>query len=374
MDWEREGLLDGLEGADREGRRRLLDELHADGSDVEELRAAVAEDRLVLLPIERALLSAPRYTLAEVAEAAGTDSGAVELDLRAMGLHIPEDPAVRAYGDEDVEAARRVRRYVEAGVPVAENRGVTRVVSGAMARTAETMRQVFAATYLRPGDREDELARRYAEMAEALLPLVAADLEYMLRHHLRDFIRHDALGMAERRDGRLPDAAEVAVAFADIVGFTALGQEVPETALSDIAERLEALALEHLRRPARVVKAIGDAVMVVSADCESLVESMLELVDAAGREEGFPPLRAGIAYGTAVGRLGDWHGPTVNLASRVCGRARPDSVLVTNVVRDVLGASSDRYVFSEAGFKQLKGYAKPVPVLRVRRAGSGDRG
>ena len=55
VDWESEGLLEGTEGKAREGRRQLLDELHESGVGLEELREAVEEGRLVLLPLEQAL-------------------------------------------------------------------------------------------------------------------------------------------------------------------------------------------------------------------------------------------------------------------------------------------------------------------------------
>jgi adenylate cyclase len=368
MDWDAEGLLDGLEDDAREGRRRLLDALHADGVSVDELRAAIAGDRLVLLPIERALLHPPSLTLAEVAERAGLPREMVDVRLRSMGVLVPDDPDVRAFGEEDVEAAMRLRAYLDAGVPLEAGRSVMHVMAGAMARVAEPLRRLFAEAYLRPGDSEHDLGERYADMTRALMPLVAADLDYLMRHRLRDHARNDTLGAAERSTGVLADSAEMAVAFADIVGFTQLGQEVPESELTDIAERLDDLATEHVQRPARVVKTIGDAVMVVSPDAGALVDCMLALIDAASAAEGFPPLRAGAAYGRAVPRLGDWFGPTVNLAARVTQRARPESLLITNEMRDALGDVDGRFVLHEAGFKRLKGITDPVPVVRVRRA------
>jgi adenylate cyclase len=68
MNWDAEGLLEGLEDdAARDARRRLLDELHAGGMELEELRRTVAEDKLVLAPVAGALSSEPRYTGREIA-------------------------------------------------------------------------------------------------------------------------------------------------------------------------------------------------------------------------------------------------------------------------------------------------------------------
>ena len=57
-----------------------------------------------------------------------------------------------------------------------------------------------------------------------------------------------------------------------------------------------------------------------------------------------------------------------DLAARLTQRARQDSVLVANPVRDALGDKAEAYTFSEAGFKRMKGIADPVPALRLRRA------
>jgi adenylate cyclase len=366
MDWGAEGLLAGLDDGAREGRARLLDALHADGVSVEELRAAVAEDRLVLVPIERALLAPAKYTLAELVEQGGRDAEVTERRLRALGITVPEDPATKAFGDDEVEAVRRSAQYVESGMSLIEGRSLVHLMSGAMARVAEPMRRLFVETYLAAGDSEADLGLRFGERTAELMPLVAADLDYLLRMHLRDFARSDALTFAARQSGHLPDSFQVAVAFIDIVGFTALGEELPETELTDIAGRLESVAEDHVRRPVRLVKTIGDAAMLVSSDVGAMVDVMLAMTAAAADDDGLPSVRTGITYGRAVARLGDWYGPAVNLAARLTARARPDSILVTNAVREALGESASGYRFSEAGMKRFKGLAEPMPVLRLR--------
>ncbi len=363
-----EDLLEGLEGEARAARAALLEELRASGVTDDELRAAAAEDRLVLLPIERALLSAPVYTLADVAERSGTPLEAVQQRLRLIGIPIPEDPDTRAFGTEDVEAAQRLVHYAELGIDVDAARETMRTLAGSMSRAAEPLRRLFAQSFLEAGMGEDDLARVYGEKAVELMPLVGADMEYLLRHHLRDFARHEAVGMAERQSGTLAESAQIAVAFADIVGFTQLGQDVPEGRLTDIAERLDILAGEVCRRPTRAVKTIGDAVMLVSPDPGALLDVTLALLEAADADADMPPLRAGLAWGRAVARLGDWFGTPVNLAARLTDRARPESVLTTNELRDALDEdAAARFHFSEAGLKKLKGFPEAVPTLRVRR-------
>ena len=361
MDWDGEGLLDGLDDPGRNARRALLDELHADGVTVEELRRAVQEDRLVLLPIELALMSAPRYTLAEVSEKSGVPEEHVAAFWRALGLTLTD--AAR-FTEEDVEAARRTRVYLDSGMPPEEILALLRVMSTSVQRVAEGSRALFARNFLRSGDTEADLAKRFLDMTQVLVPLAVQDLEYLMRVHLREYARHDALGIAELDSGEMPQTQEVAVAFADLVGFTALGESIPEVELGGIADRLADLTLERIRPPVRLVKTIGDAVMLVSPRPEPLVSLLLELVEAAEADEQLPALRAGAAWGPAYPRLGDWYGNVVNLASRVAGRARPGSVLVTTPLRDALG---DRLAFSRAGQKRLKNVGSPIHVWRVRR-------
>src|SRR3954463_15237855 len=103
MDWDAEGLLDGLEDdTARDARRRLLDELHAHGMGLEELRRTVAEDKLVLAPVARALSSEPRYTAREIARQAGVELDFLTASRRALGLPAP-GPDERVYGEKDLE-------------------------------------------------------------------------------------------------------------------------------------------------------------------------------------------------------------------------------------------------------------------------------
>jgi adenylate cyclase len=88
-------------------------------------------------------------------------------------------------------------------------------------------------------------------------------------------------------------------------------------------------------------------------------------VDTTCADDSFPPLRAGIAFGPAVNRWGDWYGAPVNLASRLTARARPASVLATSEVRERVGEGG--WTWSSAGPKKIRGLSAPVKTFRVRR-------
>jgi adenylate cyclase len=367
MDWEAEGLLEGLEdeGA-REARRQLLDHLHEEGASVEDLRQAVKEDRLVLLPVERFLAGSASYTQREVAEQTGFELEHLAEFRQALGLAVP-DPDARVYTDEDLETAKDASALAEMGFPFEDTLEVTRVLGRGMSRYAEALRVLFAQTFLEPGDSEVELAKRLTDAAGELLPLSSRMLDHVFLLHLRQGLRTDYIGLAERTSGKVTDTSETAVAFADLVGFTELGETVGVEELGGLAGRLAKLAGGVVEPPVRLVKQIGDAVMLVSPDVPATVETCLALVERAEAEEDFPPLRAGIAYGPAVNRWGDWFGSTVNVASRLTARARPGAVLVTEPVRD---AAEDRFDWSSAGEKKLKGLQKPIKTFRPRPRGA----
>jgi adenylate cyclase len=131
--------------------------------------------------------------------------------------------------------------------------------------------------------------------------------------------------------------------------------------------RLFELASEAARPPVRLVKMIGDAAMFASRDSAKLMDAVVGLVGAAGKED-IPPLKAGAAFGPALGRGGDWYGRPVNLAARITSFARPDSVVIDQALKDSLQSENgDRFDFSFAGRRRFKGIEGEVPVHRIRR-------
>jgi adenylate cyclase len=365
IDFEREGLLKGTRGKAREARRKLLQELADDGTSLDDLRRAVEEDRLALLPVERVLEGeGRRYTAAEVAERAGVDEAYLRRNRLALGLPDPA-PDERAFTEGDVEAAKRIGALREAGLPDDGLLEVSRVIGLALAQVAAASRALVAQSTLAEGGDEAEVGRRLAQGARELGPMMGPLLEYVLNLHLREQVRSDVIGRAEIRSGRLPGAQEVTAGFADMVGFTKLGEELPPEELGTLTGRLGELASNVADPPVRLVKMIGDAAMLVSPDNDELIEAALDLVERSEVEgEGFPPLRAGLASGPALARAGDWYGRPVNLASRITGIAYPGSVLVSEEVRE---AATREYRWSFAGERRLKGIDGRVRLFRVRR-------
>jgi adenylate cyclase len=296
MDWDGEGLLEGLEDEEaRAARGKLLDHLHDEqGCSVEELRQAVEEDRLVLLPVEHFLSGDTAYSQRAVAQESGLELERLVEFRQALGLAVP-DPDAEVLTEADLEAAKDIAALERAGFPFEDTLEVTRVLGRGMSRYADALRALFAQTFLEPGDSEADLARRLTDAAGELLPLSSRMLDHVYLLHVRQGLRTDFIGLAERTSGKVSDTAVTTVAFADLVGFTELGETVGVEELGGLAGRLARMAGSVVEPPVRVVKQIEDAVMLVSQDVPATVETCLALIERAEGEEDFPPLRAGVA-------------------------------------------------------------------------------
>jgi adenylate cyclase len=363
IDFESEGLLGDLTGEAREARLALLADLAADGVPLDELREAVEENRLPLLPVERAFdPGEERYTVREIAERASLEFPFYVKLLQALGAPIPADDD-RVYGKADLEAAKRTKLFLDAGLPEEGVLETSRIIGISMANLADANRDLVGQAFNEPGIDERELATRYAAAARTLAPLLGETLQQAYRTHLREAIRQAVV-----IEAGLTGGVEVTIAFADLVGFTRLGESLEIEQIGDLTGRLFELASDAARPPVRLVKMIGDAAMFASRETEPVLEAALGLVDAAEREE-IPQVRAGIARGEALGRAGDWYGRPVNLAARITNFARPDSVVVDQSVKDSIVASDGRlYDFSFIGRRHFKGIEGEVPVHRLRRA------
>ena len=348
-DFEAEGLLDGLDDErERAARLELLQQLHEEGVPLEELRQAVDEERLALLPVEHVLAGEPTYTAEDLARESGLDLDYLERERRAMGLPVP-DRGVRAYGEADLEAARRAARFLEAGFPEEASIEVVRVVGASMARVAEAMRATTGEALARPGDTERDIGLRIAEFAQlrvgelgrpALLraPAAPARAGARRRHHAGRGGRRRVCIRA-RRTWRSPSPTSSASR-----GWES-GRPVDE--LGAVAGRLAELAaaVSPSRRCAWSRRSATPPCWSRPSPAP-LLDATLDLVDAA-EEEGdeFPQLRAGVALGPApcrAGRLVRPHrqrGQPGHAASRGRAACWPPSRSTTRWPRPTAGRS-----------------------------------
>lgn len=338
--------------AQARAREALLAYLRKMGQSEQELAEADRQSRLATLAVEIALGGARKHTLTHVARESRLDPAFLRRLMQANGRPAP-GPRERAYTDDDIELARRIRLFVDAGVPREGVLEVSRVIGQGMLQTTEAVRRTITGTLMQPGDTELTLALRYVQATDVLVPELAAVLDSIFRAQMRDGIRSDLVTEAERDAGRLAGTRDVAVAFADLVGYTKLGERVPTEELGQIATHLAELATTAIVRPTQLVKTIGDAVMFVSWEVDPMLDTILALMAAVDAEgEAFPPLRVGIAYGPATPRGGDWFGSTVNLASRVTDAGKPGRVHATEALVELAG---ERYEWKRSRRRNFKG-------------------
>jgi adenylate cyclase len=210
------------------------------------------------------------------------------------------------------------------------------------------------------GERRTATPEEAVAAAEALLPMLRQLQDYVWRRHLAANADRllSSTGPGDRR--------ELAVGFADLVGYTSRSRGMGGRELGAMIEDFESIAAEVIaRHSGRVVKTVGDGVLFTAATAVDAVEIGLDLPDAWKTEER-PPLRVGAAYGAVLTRLGDVYSPVVNLASRLTSLARPNSLLVDEElaqhVRDVPG-----YRTRSLRRVSVRGYDHLQPWLVRRR-------
>lgn len=362
---EQTGLLVGLGDEARAERAELVAWLLDQQFSVEQLRS---EPVPMLLPANRALGDDGSYVSArEISETHGIDVELLRRIERAMGLPRAEDPEAAVHLRADAEAAARWQQFIELGLDPDQVVLLVRRLSDGLSHAVPAMRYSAMSAILRPGNTELQVAKAYEAMVRRVAPLLGPLVCDILFVQLRHALEGEEINASERAAGTaLPGARRLAVAFADMVGFTRLGEAVAPEDLVRLVERLADLAREFANPPVRLVKTIGDAVMLVCPDPVRLVETMLELVETTGRDGTLPELRVGVAWGWAVSRGRDWFGSPVNVASRVTGVAQPGVVLVSGTAREVVG-TAEGLAWSFVGAPRLKGVRGETKLFEVRR-------
>lgn len=364
-----EDLLDGLEGSARTERAELVEWLLEQGITPEEIRTT---NPPLLLATRHLIGDDGTYVSArEISETHGIDLALLQRLQRAIGLARVEDPDAAVHMRADGEAAAYAQRFIELGLDPEQVVLVVRVLAEGLSRTAEVMRYSALSAILRPGATELEIAKASKALVGKIAPELGPMIQHMLFMQLRHMMETEAVNAAERAAGKpLPGARQITVAFADLVGFTRIGEAVSAEELGHLANRLAHLARDITVPPVRFIKTIGDAVMFVCPEPLPMLDVVVKLVDV-DTDNDFPRLRAGLASGMAVSRAGDWFGSPVNVASRVTGVARPGTVLAADSVWENI-ADTGEFSASFAGARRLKGIKNEVKLFRIRRGDDGD--
>jgi class 3 adenylate cyclase len=350
-----------MDGPARE-EEELQDWLVVQGADPDAAARAVVEGRADALVSDLTLMRGADLSAREVAARAGVELDKALMSFYLLGVAVPDVDAPQ-FTEGDAVLIGRLSTAIDVGIVRGDD--LLRVVAGAMERIAEAA----VAVYVQGQD--IDLRRRWAAPLEyaqsnAQATKLALDLGVGLgpvfRHHLRQAMARQRVfqeGVSRREMARL------AVGFVDLVGSTALQADLDPLELGEQVDRFEARAFEVITAGGgRLVKFIGDEIMVAVVDPLAGCRIMVDLIDAF-TDDGTQP-RGGLVYGEVLFRHGDYYGPVVNLAARLVDAAIPGEALVDASVVEVV--KDEGLSFESAGRRLLRGLAAPVAVWSLASA------
>jgi adenylate cyclase len=353
----------------------LLSALEASGVDLGQLAAAVNEDRFSLAfagEVVADSVGLTPETHQQVISRLGLEPGfARRLEL-AIGL--PTSSPTDLIREDDRELLELVAKAREAGLEDENLARVLRVFGLSVRQIVEAQRQLFRENV------EDQLLTQGATFREMLdstartrlaLQRIGYRTVYLL---LRRFLEQVVIeNLVERLEqmleehgiSRASDQQTRVIVFIDLTGYTASTEASGDRQAAEQGGRLVEIAQDFCARYAgRLVKSLGDGVMLRFRGVEAAVLASLEIVETSD-EAGLSPARAGVAAGPVIQRDGDYFGRTVNLASRLVDLARPGQVVVTAEAAVLIEGGS--IALEHGGAHELSGFTTPTSVFVARR-------
>ena len=361
--WVAEGIVplrDGEWTPSAVAQARIVARMRARGQSLASLRRAAKEGRLAYGYLEDLF---PRgegsFGMAEAAARTGLEPELIRRIWAAAGFSAG---ALERLTEDDLALLARFAAVLDAGLPLVAFLQLVRVYGLALAQIADAEVKLFHLYVHEPLIRDGapvlDIAESLAELASGLLPLTGPIMDSVHQKLLLHVLEQDVVGHLElASDEAALGRVRVAIAFADLAGYTRLTEEVGEEEALEVVERFVALVGETLPDDARVIKTIGDEVMVVGSEPAALVDWAVGVVERA-RERPRP--RIGVHVGSALYRDGDYYGRAVNLAARVGARATGGEVLVTRPVKEAAGRG---LTFAAIGEVKLKGFDEPTELF-----------
>ena len=375
--WVRSGVIPQLDGdiddwpASAVAHARIVGRLRERGHSLERIREATSQGRLAYGYIEDLFPAREgERSIEDVAAETGLEPSLIERLWTSLGL--PSE-ALENLSEEDVQALQYIASVLDAGFPLVAFLQLTRVYGQALSQIADAEARLFHLYVHEPLMRDGvpglQMAEEMENLAGDLLPLASPIMDYVHQRFLQHFVEQDMVGHMEMDlgEGEALDElgrVRVAIAFADLAGYTRYTEEEGEEEALSFVERFIDSVAETLPDGARIVKTIGDEVMIVGQDPRTMCEWAVGF-QALNAERPAP--RIGLHCGAAIYRDGDYFGREVNLAARVVARARGSEVLITDAVREFV-ERLDHLEFEDIGQVKLKGFAEPRMLSRAMQA------
>lgn len=335
----------------------------------DEAKTAVAEDRVALALVDKIVSGERHLAVEQVAEAAGVSAALLRAWETALGL-----PTHDRYRTSDIEDARLLGTLINylPDTQVEELVRPFRADGQALQRIAMAHLELVYRSFIQPmrlaGGNDVAVAIALAEVARALLPVAGPLVGTAYRRIMEHLLSTELVAQATRT---AVDRMDLAVAFADVVGYTSLSARIDPDGLDEVIDAFETrcYTVAGLNERIQLVKFLGDAAMYVSTDAGALAGAMLDLVATAEHDSPLAgaPMRAGLAAGECLVRQGDYFGPPVNLAARLTDRARAGTLLAAPDLADSLG---EVFALRKLPPIHLRGLGHQRPIA-VRRADDG---
>jgi class 3 adenylate cyclase len=340
----------------------LREWLVAHGATLEQIEVSERDGHADGLASDLVLGRGATLSAGDLAHRTGLDVDMVIAIYRDFGISVP-DPNAPQFTEDDVTLVTQLAQASASGI--ASGQELLRVVAGAMERIAEAAVAVYvqgpAEELRRRGATPLEHAEKNAEATELVMQ-VGVGLAPVFRQHMRQAIARQRV--TQSRVSRR-ELARLAIGFVDLVGSTTLQAQLDPADLGALVTRFETRAFEVIAAGGgRLVKFIGDEIMVAAIDPIAGSHIVLDLVDAF-TDDGTQP-RGGLVFGEVLFRHGDYYGPVVNLAARLVDTAIPGEVLVDASVAEE--AKDESLSFEPAGRRQVKGFDAPVAVWSLASA------
>ena len=367
--WAESGVIPEQDGDGWSGpavaHARIVARLRSRGHSLDAIREATREGRLSYGFIESVFPAAKSgRPLDEVAEETGLEPALIERLWSGIGL--PQQELDRLT-DEDVQALHYIASVLSAGFPLIAFLQLVRVYGQSVSQIADAEVRLFHIYVHEPLMREGvpglQMAEEMEHLARDLLPLASPVMDYIHQRFLQHFVEQDMIGHMEIDLDETADLGRltVAIAFADLAGYTRFTEEEGEEEALSYVERFIDAVTHTLPEDSRVVKTIGDEVMIVGNDVVALTDWAVGFQRLWDER---PAARIGVHHGAALYRDGDYFGRDVNLAARVVARARGAEVLVTDSVIEAVG-DAQHLEFEDIGSVKLKGFDAPRQLCRA---------
>jgi len=367
--WASQGVLPQYDGQWSDAavaHARVVARLRERGHSLKSIRQATEEGRLAfgyieeLFPHEDVV-----YSLQDASRETGLEPALIERIVTALGWSPTQ---ARSISEDDLQLLRYVAAVLSAGLPLVAMLQLVRVYGQAMAQVADAEVRLFHLyvhePLMRSGSDGLEMAEEMLALTRELLPLSSPVMDQVHQRYLQHFVEQDVVGHMETDlAGDTLDLGRmrVAIAFADLAGYTRLTEEEGELEAVDAVERFVEAVEVTLPDTARGIKTIGDEAMVVGSDPAALTDWAVGFQ----RLQSERPLpRIGVHYGNALYREGDYYGRDVNIASRVAARSGGGEVLVTRPVVEHAGSHLE---FERIAEVRLKGFSDSTEIFIARQ-------